>query len=329
MTLTLLMHRAAHGFVRGPLKQAALVSRPLFRPVARHVPSLSQIRGLTSEESSTTSLNIANPPAQTNGEIVHGVDEIDAALDDLESLGTLSLKEVAPPLDLADPAHLSTLNPRWTQAGLKQEVRLREATNKPLPPPSTNHTLSQVIDVLSNKTITAFTPVQAEAFSPALSGRDIIGRSRTGTGKTLAFGLPSVTRLYELGAGRVNKDGVRAPRGRRPSMIVMAPTRELARQVAEELTQIAKPLNLDVALFHGGVSYDPQARALKAGVDIIVATPGRCIDHLDRGNLDLSEINIAVLDEADEMLNMGFADDVENILEGAGSANGEVKVSAV
>ena len=77
MTLTLLMHRAAHGFVRGPLKQAALVSRPLFRPVARHVPSLSQIRGLTSEESSTTSLNIANPPAQTNGEIVHGVDEID------------------------------------------------------------------------------------------------------------------------------------------------------------------------------------------------------------------------------------------------------------
>ena len=77
-----------------------------------------------------------------------------------------------------------------------------------------------------------------------------------------------------------------------------------------------------MALFHGGVSYDPQARALQAGVDIIVATPGRCIDHLDRGNLDLSEINIAVLDEADEMLNMGFADDVEKILEDAGSANG-------
>lgn len=194
------------------------------------------------------------------------------------------------------------MHPRWTeQVGLSSEV----------------------IDVLSNKTITSFTPVQAEAMEPAMAGRDLIGRSRTGTGKTLAFGLPSVMRLYNLGAGRVSKDGVRARRGRKPSMIVLAPTRELARQVAEELTQVAKPLNLDVALFHGGVSYDPQARALSAGVDIVVATPGRCIDHLNRGNLDLSEINIAVLDEADEMLNMGFADDVEKILQDGGSANEE------
>jgi len=106
-------------------------------------------------------------------------------------------------------------------------------------------------------------------------------------------------------------------------MLVLAPTRELARQVAEELTEVGKPLNLDVALFHGGVSYEPQTRALRAGIDVLVATPGRCIDHLDRGNLDLSEINIAVLDEADEMLNLGFANDVERVMEDAGSSNNQ------
>lgn len=89
-------------------------------------------------------------------------------------------------------------------------------------------------------------------------------------------------------------------RGRSVSMLVLCPTRELARQVQEELKQVAKPSGLFVEVFHGGVSYDPQARALRAGLDILVGTPGRVIDHIERGNLDLSECEIAVLDEAGE-----------------------------
>jgi len=149
-------------------------------------------------------------------------------------------------------------------------------------------------------------------------------RSRTGTGKTLAFGIPAITRLHKLGAGKINPlTGRKAPPGRLPSMIVLCPTRELARQVAEELRSVAKPLNMEVMEIYGGVSYDPQARQLRNGVDVVVGTPGRTIDHIDKGNLNLAEINIAVLDEADEMLNMGFADDVERVLDGAGSINEE------
>mmetsp|Transcript_9582 Transcript_9582/g.13573 ORF Transcript_9582/g.13573 Transcript_9582/m.13573 type:complete len:847 (+) Transcript_9582:268-2808(+) len=206
------------------------------------------------------------------------------------------------PVDFTDPKFLSTSNPHWVQAGLSPAV----------------------IDVLSGKGITRFTPVQGEAFGPVLAGRDVIGRSRTGTGKTLAFGMPSLTRLVKLAAqkGNIDQNG-RYRRGRLVSMIVLCPTRELARQVQEEIAQIARPLGLFTEVFHGGVSYDPQARALRNGLDILVGTPGRVIDHINRGNLDLSECDIAVLDEADEMLNMGFADDVETILEGIGSANDE------
>ncbi|EED93350.1 RNA helicase, partial [Thalassiosira pseudonana CCMP1335] len=181
---------------------------------------------------------------------------------------------------------------------------------------------------LSHKGITHFTPVQAKAMSPVLAGRDVIGRSRTGTGKTLAFGMPALTRMVERAKEKGNleqgRDGsTRMRKGRLPSMIVLCPTRELARQVEDELSAVCKPLGLFSSCFHGGVSYDPQARALRQGVDVIVGTPGRVIDHIDRGNLDLSECDTVVLDEADEMLNMGFAEDVEVILEGVGSKNRE------
>ena len=120
-----------------------------------------------------------------------------------------------------------------------------------------------MVDVLSHKGITHLTPVQAKAMSPVLAGRDVIGRSRTGTGKTLAFGMPSAIRLVQLAEKRgdceVMPDGsVRMRKGRLPSMIVLCPTRELARQVEEELGQICKPLGLFTTCFHGGVSYDPQ-----------------------------------------------------------------------
>jgi ATP-dependent RNA helicase DDX21 len=138
----------------------------------------------------------------------------------------------------------------------------------------------------------------------------VIGRSRTGTGKTLAFGMPALTRLVSF----LEETGVRdartgrMARGRGVAMIVLCPTRELARQVADELREVARPLQLHVECFHGGVSYGPQAKALQMGVDVLVGTPGRVIDHLQQGNVNLANCDIAVLDEADEMLNMGFAD---------------------
>jgi hypothetical protein len=205
------------------------------------------------------------------------------------------------PVDYTDPKFLSTSNPRWVEAGLSQ----------------------QVIDVLSGKGIVKFTPVQGEAFDPVLAGRDVIGRSRTGTGKTLAFGIPAITRLVTLATEKgIRDENGRMARGRPVSMIVMCPTRELARQVQEELASVCRPLGLFTEVFHGGVSYDPQARALRQGVDIVVGTPGRVIDHIQRGNLRLNQCEVAVLDEADEMLNMGFADDVETVLEGLGKDNG-------
>jgi ATP-dependent RNA helicase DDX21 len=202
--------------------------------------------------------------------------------------------------DFTDPNFLRTTNPRWIQAGLD----------------------SRVLDVLNSRGITHFTKVQGEAFDPVVAGRDVIGRSRTGTGKTLAFGLPSIARLNQLLASRREANG-RLPRGRLPGMLVLCPTRELARQVKDELAAVAEPLGLFVDVFHGGVSYDPQSRALSQGLDIVVGTPGRVMDHLDRGTLSLDELQIVVLDEADEMLNMGFAEDVEVILEGAGKSNNE------
>lgn len=143
-------------------------------------------------------------------------------------------------IDFHDPRFLSTSNPRWVQAGLSPDV----------------------INVLSEKGITKFTPVQGEAFDPIMARRDVIGRSRTGTGKTLAFGLPALTRLVP----HLESKGYRDPstgrmaRGRPVSMLVLCPTRELARQVNDELSAVAKPLGLFVDVFHGGVSYDPQVR---------------------------------------------------------------------
>ena len=204
------------------------------------------------------------------------------------------------PINFQDPKFLSTSNPRWVEAGLSQKV----------------------IDVLSEKGITRFTPVQGEAFDPVLAGRDVIGRSRTGTGKTLAFGLPVLTRLLPLLEKKGYRDANgRMQKGRPVSMLILCPTRELARQVQEELAGVARPLGLYTDIFHGGVSYDPQSRALRNGVDIVVGTPGRIIDHIQRGNLRLGECETIVLDEADEMLNMGFADDVETILNGLGDDN--------
>ncbi|WP_291429644.1 DEAD/DEAH box helicase [Deinococcus sp.] len=155
---------------------------------------------------------------------------------------------------------------------------------------------------LAERGITEASPIQAESLPHTLQGRDMIGRARTGTGKTLAFALPIITKLE---ASR--------ERGRLPRAIVVAPTRELAKQVAEEFSKSGQELT--TVTVYGGAAYAPQENALRRGVDVIVGTPGRLIDHIERGNIDLAAVEFAVLDEADEMLSVGFADAIETILQ--------------
>ena len=144
-------------------------------------------------------------------------------------------------------------------------------------------------------------PIQAATIPPLLAGRDVLGQAQTGTGKTAAFALPAMARLD--------------PAQKSPQVLVLAPTRELAIQVAEAFQKYAAHLpQFRVLPIYGGQSYYPQLEALKRGVHVVVGTPGRVIDHLDRGSLDLSQLRCLVLDEADEMLRMGFIDDVETVL---------------
>ncbi len=145
------------------------------------------------------------------------------------------------------------------------------------------------------------TPVQARTFRPVRDGKDVIVRSKTGTGKTAAFAIPALERI---------------PDGRRkPSALVMCPTRELAIQVAEEFTALAKHRDLTVVTIYGGASMGEQLDKLNAGAEIVVGTPGRIFDHLRRKTLVLDECLVSVLDEADEMLNMGFFEEVTRILD--------------
>ena len=144
-------------------------------------------------------------------------------------------------------------------------------------------------------------PIQAATIPPLLEGRDVLGQAQTGTGKTAAFALPALARL-DAKAGK-------------PQVLVLAPTRELAIQVAEAFQTYAKHIpDFHILPIYGGQGYGPQLHALKRGVHVVVGTPGRVIDHLERGTLDLSELRMLVLDEADEMLRMGFIDDVEAVL---------------
>jgi ATP-dependent RNA helicase DeaD len=147
------------------------------------------------------------------------------------------------------------------------------------------------------------TPIQREAIPPLLAGRDLLAQAPTGTGKTAAFALPA---LQALRTGRA-ADGS-------ASAVVLVPTRELAMQVAEALTRYGRDQGVRVLPVYGGQPIGQQLRSLRRGVDIIVATPGRAVDHLNRGSLRLDGVRIVVLDEADEMLDMGFADDLEAIL---------------
>src|SRR5512139_2611873 len=146
------------------------------------------------------------------------------------------------------------------------------------------------------------TPIQAATIAPALEGRDILGSAQTGTGKTAAFLLPLLQKL------------INTPRTREPRALVLVPTRELALQVSEQAQQLSRTTGLKAVTVYGGVGYGPQEDALRKGVDIVIATPGRLIDHLEKRNVNLMSLQVLVLDEADRMLDIGFLPDIRRIM---------------
>ncbi len=161
---------------------------------------------------------------------------------------------------------------------------------------------AKVLAAVTEAGYTAPTPIQAQAIPVAVTGRDVLGIAQTGTGKTAAFVIPMITRL-ETGRARA----------RMPRSLILAPTRELAAQVEQSFIKYGANHKLDVALLIGGVSMDEQVRKLDRGVDVLIATPGRLLDHFQRGRLMLMGVEILVIDEADRMLDMGFIPDIEKI----------------
>jgi len=157
-----------------------------------------------------------------------------------------------------------------------------------------------VMEGIEELGFTGLFPIQAQAIIPLLEGKDVIGQARTGTGKTAAFGIPMVERLN--------------PKINSVQGLVLEPTRELAIQVAEHISRLSKYAAFKVLPIYGGEPIRKQIYALESGVHIVVGTPGRIIDHLKRGTLNLASAKIVVLDEADRMLDMGFIDDIEYIL---------------
>ena len=160
---------------------------------------------------------------------------------------------------------------------------------------------AEIVDALTAQGIDEPFPVQAATIEDALAGRDVCGKAKTGSGKTLAFGLPALQTVH-------------ASRPGHPAALVLVPTRELAKQVVDVLNPIGKQIGVRVAAFYGGTSMDRQIRNLSRKIEVAVATPGRLIDLLERGELDLDDIGILIIDEADRMADMGFLPQVEWIM---------------
>ena len=168
----------------------------------------------------------------------------------------------------------------------------------------------EIVAALAAQGITHPFAIQAMTLPVALAGHDIIGQAKTGTGKTLGFGVPLLHRV--ISPGEVGYEDLPAPG--KPQALVVLPTRELAIQVARDLTAASTKRSVRVLAVYGGRAYEPQVNALAAGVDVVVGTPGRMIDLMNQGFLDLTRVECVVLDEADEMLDLGFLPDVEKLL---------------
>jgi superfamily II DNA/RNA helicase len=169
---------------------------------------------------------------------------------------------------------------------------------------------ADMVEALAEKGITHPFPIQAMTLPVALGGHDIIGQAKTGTGKTLGFGLPALQRV--VGPGEDGFDRLSSPGA--PQALIVAPTRELANQVAQDLTTAAAKRPVRIATIYGGRAYEPQIEELQRGVEVVVGTPGRLIDLMRQRHLNLKLVKIVVLDEADEMLDLGFLPDVETLL---------------
>jgi superfamily II DNA/RNA helicase len=184
---------------------------------------------------------------------------------------------------------------------------LDEALSRPSPPASSFADCgvpAALVHALAHGGITTPFAIQTRVLPDGIAGRDVLGRAQTGSGKTLAFGLPLLTRL----AGRRSRAG-------RPRGLVLVPTRELAGQVADALRPLAEAVDLRVVAVFGGASYGPQLAALEGGADIVIATPGRLLDLIERGACSLADVSIAVLDEADHMADLGFLPAVVRLLD--------------
>lgn len=166
-----------------------------------------------------------------------------------------------------------------------------------------------IIEALSSKGIIHPFPIQSMTLPVALRGRDIIGQAKTGTGKTLGFGIPLLQSVVAPG-----EDDPKGRQTGKPQALVVLPTRELAVQVAEDLQDASAKRPVRILTVYGGRAYEPQIEALTRGVEVVVGTPGRLIDLMRQKYLDLSEVRVAVLDEADEMLDLGFLEDIEKLL---------------
>ena len=160
-----------------------------------------------------------------------------------------------------------------------------------------------LVDILADRGITDPFPVQTLTIPDALAGRDVCGKAKTGSGKTLAFGLPMIMRT-------------KAATPHRPTSLVLVPTRELCNQVAAELSPLAESWDRSIVEIYGGVSMPAQIKRLREAADIVVATPGRLIDLMERGEVSLADVEMVVLDEADQMADMGFLPQVEHVLRG-------------
>ncbi len=161
---------------------------------------------------------------------------------------------------------------------------------------------SKILSAIEASGYTEPTPIQAQAIPEILAGRDVIGSAQTGTGKTAAFALPA---LHILGGHK---------KGAPPRCLALGPTRELAAQVQGQFEKYGKKTKLKTTLVHGGVGYGQQRKDLERGSDVVVATPGRLLDHVEQGSIDLSSIELLILDEVDRMLDMGFIEDVKRII---------------
>lgn len=250
-------------------------------------------------------INEIPDPSEANGDIADIDTPVnDAPLNDIPEDDAAEAPVVADAADTADEA--------FEDADAEPEHRGPTFADLGLAP--------QLLRELDGLGYVEPSPIQAEAITPLIAGRDLLGQAATGTGKTAAFALPMLQRLAD---GRAS-----ASRGARPFGLVLAPTRELAMQVGEAVARYGRIVGAKVVTVYGGAPIGPQLGTLRRGVDIVVATPGRAIDLLNRNALSLDAIEVAVLDEADEMLDMGFVEDIELLLNATPEARQTVLFSA-